>query len=50
MLQALEVYTAGDLRDVSDEEYVAALAAVAERKHLSALRAALRQRYPASAG
>ncbi len=50
MLQALEVYNAGDLRDVSDEEYVSALAAVAERKHLSALRAALRQRYPDSAG
>jgi ribulose 1,5-bisphosphate carboxylase large subunit-like protein len=46
MLQALEVHRAGDLRGVPVAEHVAALAALAERKRLTALREALRQRYP----
>jgi ribulose-bisphosphate carboxylase large chain len=46
MQQALEVHRAGDVRDVPMENHVQALAAVAERKQLKALREALRQRYP----
>jgi len=46
MRQALDVFESGELRDVPDGEYVRSLAAVAERKHLSELRLALRQRYP----
>jgi ribulose 1,5-bisphosphate carboxylase large subunit-like protein len=46
MQQALDVHQAGDLRDVPLEEHVGALAALAERKQLKALREALRQRYP----
>ncbi len=46
MLQALEVFQSGELRDVPDQEYVRSLVAVAERRHLNALRNALRQRYP----
>ena len=46
MLQALDVHESGDLRDAPAEEHVAALAAVAGRRRLGALREALRQRYP----
>jgi ribulose 1,5-bisphosphate carboxylase large subunit-like protein len=46
MLQALEVHRSGELRDVPMDEHLKALAAVAERQNLSALQAALRQRYP----
>lgn len=46
MLQAIEVYESGALRDVPVEEQVAALAALAERKAYRALHVALRQRYP----
>ena len=46
MLQALEVYRSGEFHDTAMDEHVAALAAVAQRKHLRALAEALRQRYP----
>jgi ribulose-bisphosphate carboxylase large chain len=46
MQQALDVHRSGELRDVPHAEHVAALAAVATTKHLTALREALRQRYP----
>jgi ribulose 1,5-bisphosphate carboxylase large subunit-like protein len=50
MSQALEVYYSGALRDVAMEDHLAALVALAEQKHLRALREALRQRYPKDAG
>ena len=46
MLQAIEVHGSGELRDLPMEEHVTALAKIAERKQLRALREALRQRYP----
>lgn len=46
MQQALEVYQSGELREVPAEEHSTALAALAERKKLTALAVALRQRYP----
>ncbi|MFI5456993.1 MAG: RuBisCO large subunit C-terminal-like domain-containing protein [Isosphaerales bacterium] len=46
MLQAIEVHRSGELKDTPMEEHLAALAALAERKDLAALREALRQRYP----
>ena len=46
MMQALEVYRSGELRDIPAEEHLRALIALAERKKLTALREALRQRYP----
>ncbi len=46
MLQALEVHRSGELHDTPIEQHVGALAAVAQRRGLSALAEALRQRYP----
>lgn len=46
MLEAIDVHRSGELRGVSPADHVAALAAVAERRKLRALREALRQRYP----
>jgi ribulose-bisphosphate carboxylase large chain len=46
MQQALDVHRSGELRDVPTAEHLPALAALAERKQLKALREALRQRYP----
>ena len=46
MLQAIEVHRSGELKDTPIDEHLAALAALAERKKLTALREALRQRYP----
>jgi ribulose-bisphosphate carboxylase large chain len=46
MLQAIEVHRSGELKGTSIEEHLAALAALAKRKNLSALYEALRQRYP----
>jgi ribulose 1,5-bisphosphate carboxylase large subunit-like protein len=46
MLQAIEVHRLGELRDVSADEHLPALAAVAKRRNLKELSAALRQRYP----
>jgi ribulose 1,5-bisphosphate carboxylase large subunit-like protein len=46
MMQAVAVHRAGDLRDVPMKEYLPALEVLARRKRLSALREALRQRYP----
>jgi ribulose 1,5-bisphosphate carboxylase large subunit-like protein len=46
MRQALEVHRSGELAGVALEEHVPALAALAERRRLTALREALRQRYP----
>jgi ribulose-bisphosphate carboxylase large chain len=46
MLQALQVHRSGDLRDTPLDGHIAALAAVARSKHLTALLEALRQRYP----
>lgn len=45
LMQALEVHRSGVLKDVPMEEYLGALIALAERKNLTALREALRQRY-----
>lgn len=46
MVQALEVHRSGQLRDVPMNDHVRALKALAEKKRLSALAEALRQRYP----
>jgi len=46
MEQALEVHRSNELRDVPGPEHLRALTALAERRHLKALRQALRQRYP----
>ena len=46
MMQAVDVHKSGELKDVPIEEHTKALAALAERKNLTALREALRQRYP----
>jgi ribulose-bisphosphate carboxylase large chain len=46
MIQALDVHRSGELRGVPAEEHVPALVALAERRRLAALQAALRQRYP----
>jgi ribulose-bisphosphate carboxylase large chain len=46
MQQALEVHRSRELRGVAAAEHLRALIAVAERRQFSALRAALRQRYP----
>jgi ribulose 1,5-bisphosphate carboxylase large subunit-like protein len=46
MLQAIGVYRSRELEGVGMEDHLTALAALAQRKNLSALRAALRQRYP----
>ena len=48
MQQALEVHRSGELRGVPAQQHLNLLMALAERKHLHALRAALRQRYPGS--
>jgi ribulose-bisphosphate carboxylase large chain len=45
MTQALDVYRSGELREVSMEQHLDALIALAQRKSLKALREALRQRY-----
>jgi hypothetical protein len=46
MLQAIDVHRSGELSDVSAENHLAALAALARKKNLKALLEALRQRYP----
>ena len=46
MIQALEIHRSGELRNVPAEEHLRALIALAERQKLSALREALKQRYP----
>jgi len=46
MIQALEVHKSGALRDVSIEEHLEALAALARKEGLKALLESLRQRYP----
>jgi ribulose-bisphosphate carboxylase large chain len=46
MQQALDVHRSGELRGAPMEDHLRALVAVAERKGLSALHEALRQRYP----
>jgi ribulose 1,5-bisphosphate carboxylase large subunit-like protein len=46
MLQAIEIHRSGALCDTPTEEHLDALAALARRKNLTALREALRQRYP----
>ena len=46
MLQAIDVHKTGELKDVSDDDHVRALTAVADRRNLRSLREALRQRYP----
>jgi ribulose 1,5-bisphosphate carboxylase large subunit-like protein len=45
MLQAIDVYRSGELRDTSDTEYVSRLVAIAKRDGLTALGVSLRQRY-----
>jgi len=49
MLQALAIHQAGTLRDVPLERHLAELVALADRQRLTALREALRQRYPREA-
>jgi ribulose-bisphosphate carboxylase large chain len=49
MEQALAVHSSGKLRDVPVEQHLGALTALASRRGLSALREALRQRYPKEA-
>ncbi|MEO6810546.1 MAG: RuBisCO large subunit C-terminal-like domain-containing protein [Isosphaeraceae bacterium] len=46
MIQALEVHRSGALRGVSIDDHLDALAALADRDKLKALREALKQRYP----
>jgi len=46
MAQALEVHRSGELREVDADGHLDALAALADRKGLKALKTALRQRYP----
>jgi ribulose-bisphosphate carboxylase large chain len=46
MVQAIEVHRSGDLRDTPIDDHLSALKALAQRKKLTALREALRQRYP----
>jgi ribulose 1,5-bisphosphate carboxylase large subunit-like protein len=46
MLDALDVYRSGELRQVPIEDHVHTLVAVARRRNLKALAQALRQRYP----
>ncbi len=46
MSQALAIHRSGELKDISIEEHLVALAALAKRKRFQALREALRQRYP----
>jgi len=46
MMQALEVHRSGELSGIPSEKHLAALVALAERQKLTALRTALRQRYP----
>ena len=46
MMQALAVHRSGQLQGLPAKEHLAALAALAKRKRLEALLAALRQRYP----
>lgn len=49
MMQALDVHRSGELRGLPAEKHLPALVALAERQKLSALRTALRQRYPEAA-
>jgi ribulose 1,5-bisphosphate carboxylase large subunit-like protein len=46
MLEALAVHRSGELKDLPMNKHLPALRALARRKRLSALSAALRQRYP----
>ncbi len=46
MLQAIEVHRSGELKGVAMDDHLAALAALAQRKGLTALGESLRQRYP----
>ena len=46
MMQALEVHRSGELSGIPSEKHLPALVALAERQKLTALRTALRQRYP----
>ena len=46
MVQAIEIHRSGELAGAPRDEHLPALAALAERKNLGALRTALRQRYP----
>ena len=50
MMQALEVHRSRELADVASEEHLSALIALAQRRRLSALSEALRQRYPGFTG
>ena len=46
MMEVLEAYRSGELKDVPIEKHVRTLAAVAQRRKFRALAEALRQRYP----
>jgi ribulose-bisphosphate carboxylase large chain len=45
LIQAIEIHRSGELKDTPIDEHLSALAALAERKKLSPLSEALRQRY-----
>lgn len=46
MLQAIQIHQSGELREAPMQGHAATLAALAQRKNLTALATALRQRYP----
>jgi ribulose-bisphosphate carboxylase large chain len=46
LIQAIEIHESGELKGISMNDHLAALAALAGRKKLAALSEALRQRYP----
>jgi len=50
MLEALDVYRSGELRDVPIEDHVRTLMAIAHRRNFNALAQALCQRYPETSG
>jgi len=49
MMQALDVYRSGELREVPAEKHLKEIVRLADRKQLKSLREALRQRYPKEA-
>jgi hypothetical protein len=46
MIQAVNIHNSGELKDVSMDDHLGELYALAERQKLNALKEALRQRYP----
>ncbi len=48
MLQAIDVYRSGEIRNAKPEEHLFRLVEVAERRRITELHSALHQRYPNS--